>query len=37
MVYEGMSHAQRRFNPDTAETKEAFSDIARFFAKYLGQ
>jgi monoterpene epsilon-lactone hydrolase len=36
-VYEGMSHAQYQFNVDAPETKEAFTDIARFFGRYLGQ
>ena len=36
-VYEGQSHAQYGANPDAPETKEAFTDIARFFDKYLGK
>jgi monoterpene epsilon-lactone hydrolase len=36
-VYEGQSHAQYLFVPDAPETKEAFTDIANFFDKYLGQ
>ena len=36
-VYEGMSHAQYGFNPDAPETKEAFTDIASFFDKYLAR
>ena len=36
-VYEGQSHAQYGFNPDAPETKEAFTDIATFFDKYLGR
>lgn len=36
-VYEGQSHAQYSFNPDAPETKEAFTDIANFFGKYLGE
>src|ERR1700760_3577657 len=36
-VYEGMSHAQYQFNVDAPETREAFTDIARFFDKYLGE
>jgi epsilon-lactone hydrolase len=36
-VYEGMSHAQYQFNVDAPETKEAFTDIARFFGRYLGE
>jgi epsilon-lactone hydrolase len=34
-VYEGQSHAQYQFNIEAPETKEAFTDIARFFDKYL--
>jgi epsilon-lactone hydrolase len=34
-VYEGQSHAQYQFNVDAPETKEAFTDIAKFFDKYL--
>ena len=30
-VYEGQSHAQYGLDPDAPETKEAFTDIARFF------
>ena len=36
-VYEGQSHAQYGFIPDAPETKEAFTDIAKFFDKYLGR
>jgi acetyl esterase/lipase len=36
-VYEGQSHAQYQFNIDAPETREAFTDIARFFDRYLGQ
>lgn len=36
-VYEGQSHAQYQFNVDAPETKEAFTDIARFFDRYLKQ
>jgi acetyl esterase/lipase len=36
-VYEGQSHAQYGFNPDAPETKEAFTDIAKFFDKHLGK
>ena len=36
-VYEGQSHAQYGFNPDAPETKEAFTDIAKFFDHYLGK
>jgi epsilon-lactone hydrolase len=36
-VYEGMSHAQYLFDADSPETKETFSEIARFFDKHLGK
>lgn len=36
-VYEGQSHAQYGANPDAPETREAFTDIARFFQKHLGR
>ena len=36
-VYEGMSHAQYNFDPDAPETKEVFSEIARFFDAHLGK
>ena len=36
-VYEGQSHAQYGFDANAPETKEAFTDIARFFDKYLGK
>ena len=36
-VYEGQSHAQYSFNPGAPETKEAFTDVASFFDKHLGQ
>ena len=36
-VYEGQSHAQYQFNVDAPETKEAFTDIAKFFNRYLGE
>jgi epsilon-lactone hydrolase len=36
-VYEGMSHAQYNFDPYAPETKEVFSEIARFFDKHLGK
>jgi len=35
-VYEGQSHAQYGFNADAPETREAFSEIARFFDLHLG-
>lgn len=36
-VYEGQSHAQYSFIPDAPETREAFTNIAKFFDKYLGR
>jgi len=36
-VYEGQSHAQYDFNVDAPETKEAFTEIARFFDQHLGR
>ena len=36
-VYEGMSHAQYNFDPYASETKEVFTEIARFFDKHLGK
>lgn len=36
-VYEGQSHAQYMGNIDAPETKEAFTDIARFFDARLGK
>ena len=36
-VYEGQSHAQYGLNADAPETKEAFTDIARFFDRHLGR
>ena len=36
-VYEGMSHAQYIFDPYAPETKEVFTEIARFFDKHLGK
>jgi epsilon-lactone hydrolase len=36
-IYEGQSHAQFDNDPDAPETKEAFTDIAKFFDKHLGQ
>ena len=36
-VYEGQSHAQYGINPDAPETREAFTDIARFFDRHLGR
>lgn len=36
-VFEGMSHAQYQFDPFAPETKEAFTEIARFFDKHLGK
>ena len=36
-VFEGMSHAQYNFDPDAPETKETFTEIARFFDQHLGK
>ncbi|KMO16306.1 esterase [Methylobacterium platani JCM 14648] len=36
-VYEGQSHAQYMGNIDAPETREAFTDIARFFDAHLGR
>jgi epsilon-lactone hydrolase len=36
-VFEGMSHAQYNFDPYAPETKETFSEIARFFDQHLGK
>jgi len=36
-VYEGQSHAQYSFDMNAPETKEAFTDIARFFDQHLGK
>jgi epsilon-lactone hydrolase len=36
-VYEGQSHAQYQSNVNAPETNEAFTDIAKFFDKYLGE
>jgi monoterpene epsilon-lactone hydrolase len=36
-VFEGESHAQYDFNVDAPETKEAFTEIARFFDRHLGR
>ena len=36
-VYEGMSHAQYNFDAFAPETKETFSEIARFFDQHLGK
>jgi epsilon-lactone hydrolase len=36
-VYEGMSHAQYLFDADSPETKETFTEIARFFDQHLGK
>ena len=36
-VFEGMSHAQYMINPYAPETKEAFTEIARFFDQHLGK
>ena len=36
-VYEGMSHAQFEDVRITAESQEMYTDIARFFDRYLGK
>jgi len=36
-VYEGMSHAQYGFDMNAPETREAFTEIARFFDRHLGK
>jgi monoterpene epsilon-lactone hydrolase len=36
-VFEGMSHAQYIFDAFAPETKETFTEIARFFDKHLGK
>ena len=36
-VYEGQSHAQYSFNMNAPETIEAFTDIAKFFDRYLAK
>jgi len=36
-VYEGMSHAQYGFDMNAPETREAFTEIARFFDRHLGR
>ena len=36
-VYEGQSHAQYSFDMNAPETKEAFTDIAKFFDRHLGK
>ena len=36
-VFEGMSHAQYVINPFVPETKEGYTEIARFFDKHLGK
>jgi epsilon-lactone hydrolase len=36
-VYEGMSHAQYNFDASAPETKEVFTEIARFFDQHLGK
>jgi monoterpene epsilon-lactone hydrolase len=36
-VYEGVSHAEYMFDDTAPETKEAFTEIADFFDKHLGQ
>ena len=36
-IYEGQSHAQYQFNISAPETREAFTDIAKFFDKHLAE
>ena len=36
-LWEGQSHAQYMGSVDSPETKEAFTDIARFFDTHLGR
>jgi epsilon-lactone hydrolase len=36
-VYEGQSHAQYGMNPAAPETREAFTEIARFFDRHLAR
>jgi len=36
-VFEGMSHAQYTLSPYTPESKEVFTEIARFFEAHLGE
>jgi epsilon-lactone hydrolase len=36
-VFEGMSHAQYNFDAFAPETKETYTEIARFFDKHLGK
>jgi epsilon-lactone hydrolase len=36
-VYEGMSHAQYNFDAYAPETREVFTEIARFFDQHLGK
>jgi acetyl esterase/lipase len=36
-VFEGASHAQYYINPSTPESREAFTEIARFFDRHLGR
>ena len=36
-VFEGMSHGQYALAPDAPETREAFTEIARFLDAHLGQ
>jgi acetyl esterase/lipase len=35
-VFEGMSHGDYQADPFMPETKEAFTEIARFFDRHLG-
>ncbi len=36
-VFEGMSHAQYLSDADAPETREAFTEITRFFDKHLAR
>ena len=36
-VFEGMSHAQYLFTPDSPETREVFGEMAHFFDDHLGR
>jgi acetyl esterase/lipase len=36
-VFEGMSHAQYNFGPEAPESRETFTEIARFFDRHLGK
>ena len=36
-IYEGQSHAQYQFNANAPESREAFTDIAKFFDRHLAE